>query len=745
MANSIGEDILMLDAAILQPDVQTTAAQQLFDIERHNPHAVMVDMPSTERPAARARPISEFEWPQLRSMLRRLYIEQDQSLKAVRRYLRETRGLIATEKQLTRKFSQWGCKKNVKAQERKALLEEFKNSTSESWIREGSGKITQKKMIRWEKEAASASTSDPHLSADETHSIQDGVGEAPGLGSTQIVPLPRSNDGACEIGSAGKEDISILLSRLFAKFDLGVPSGADSVYVEATKSVDAESSHSEFVSEFVSFEDRYTIVPCGNSKRHGCHESIVQQHVLDHPPGARPIASGQQGSLFKWANMDVIFPTGFWVTPSPYNELYPFPTTTTLTAKSNISSSITSVSQYFLVNMSDTKLKERLLKIEKLQQLCSPNHLGLLSEMYAVARAYYARRHSPNYADCGNVKHWSKQIIDSPFSEATEAQVLVAKSWLLLSWVLYRERRDTEAMDAHRAAHHWILNSGVVDEEFTEVIFHIGGFIARQNSELSEVESQFWQLAQIRLTKYGPRYGETVNALRLLAEDLVHQKRYSEGEDLLMIMLELMRSSLYSGDPAAIQLFSSFGWTLQNQKRYAEAEDRWKFALEQANKHFGDSNYMTLDAETGLAEVLKLQGRYAESERLLRKNIEKLLRVLGDNWEHSVDAVTSLCEVLIETDQLEEATTWSEKSLQMHIALSGRTHPRTFRSCIRLMGCYRRQKRYGDSLSLAKSYLEEVDKASANGQKYIDKLERWIELQRSLEREDGNAPSQIQN
>lgn len=98
MATSIGEDILMLDAAVLQPDVQTTAAQQqLFDIERHNPHAVMAEMPSTELPAARARPISEFEWPQLRSLLRRLYIEQDQSLKAVRQYLRERRGLIATQ------------------------------------------------------------------------------------------------------------------------------------------------------------------------------------------------------------------------------------------------------------------------------------------------------------------------------------------------------------------------------------------------------------------------------------------------------------------------------------------------------------------------------------------------------------------------------------------------------------------------------------------------------------------------
>jgi hypothetical protein len=42
------------------------------------------------------RPILESEWPQLRYLLRRLYIEQDQSLKEVRSHLREERGLIAT-------------------------------------------------------------------------------------------------------------------------------------------------------------------------------------------------------------------------------------------------------------------------------------------------------------------------------------------------------------------------------------------------------------------------------------------------------------------------------------------------------------------------------------------------------------------------------------------------------------------------------------------------------------------------
>jgi hypothetical protein len=179
---------------------------------------------------------------------------------------------------------------------------------------------------------------------------------------------------------------------------------------------------------------------------------------------------------------------------------------------------------------------------------------------------------------------------------------------------------------------------------------------------------------------------------------------------------------------------------LQKQKRYAEAEDRVKFALEQAKENFGDSNYVTLEAETDLAEVLKLQRRYAESESLLRKNIEKLLIVMGEGSRRTASAVNLLCEVLIETDQLEEATLWSEKSLQMDIAVRGRTHHRTFKSCGRLVWCYAEQKRYGDALSLAKNYLEEVDKTSANDQQYVDELERGIELLRILELEDGNSP-----
>src|ERR1700760_3533804 len=46
--------------------------------------------------ATKSRPILASEWSQLKGLLRHLYIEKDQTLKAVQRYLRERHSLIVT-------------------------------------------------------------------------------------------------------------------------------------------------------------------------------------------------------------------------------------------------------------------------------------------------------------------------------------------------------------------------------------------------------------------------------------------------------------------------------------------------------------------------------------------------------------------------------------------------------------------------------------------------------------------------
>lgn len=44
----------------------------------------------------RARPIMEPEWPQLKALLQHLYIDKDQNLKTVQRYIRDKYNLIVT-------------------------------------------------------------------------------------------------------------------------------------------------------------------------------------------------------------------------------------------------------------------------------------------------------------------------------------------------------------------------------------------------------------------------------------------------------------------------------------------------------------------------------------------------------------------------------------------------------------------------------------------------------------------------
>jgi len=72
---------------------------------------------------------------------------------------------------LTRRFSKWNLKKNVKAGERKALIQEYRVTKDQKWAREGRGKVTAKKLIRWEREEANSSKPSLHLYLNEKSDI----------------------------------------------------------------------------------------------------------------------------------------------------------------------------------------------------------------------------------------------------------------------------------------------------------------------------------------------------------------------------------------------------------------------------------------------------------------------------------------------------------------------------------------------------------------------------------------------
>lgn len=218
----------------------------------------------------------------------------------------------------------------------------------------------------------------------------------------QMELLRTGTDSAPEGVDYRKQDPAILIAQLFTKLDLDVPADIESSHVE-TKTVE-ETKTSD--SDLVSFASIHTSVLFGTSS---CTTVTTRRSTSNL---RLEFVTNQQSSPFKWANMDVMFSTGLWIQPSPYNELYPFPSAPQNAQKSSVSSieaNFQSIFDAFQCSV-DSEIQERLCKIEKLRQLCPANHLGLIIEMWEVALMYWNEEKYPE------AEYWWRQLASYPGS-----------------------------------------------------------------------------------------------------------------------------------------------------------------------------------------------------------------------------------------------------------------------------------------------------------------------------------------
>jgi hypothetical protein len=98
MENSIDEDIVMSDLTASRLGYQSLSAQTQVDDQPSESMKLEVDQHTTPYMAktTKPQPILGSEWSQVERLVRYLYIEKDQSLKAVQRYLSEKHDLIVT-------------------------------------------------------------------------------------------------------------------------------------------------------------------------------------------------------------------------------------------------------------------------------------------------------------------------------------------------------------------------------------------------------------------------------------------------------------------------------------------------------------------------------------------------------------------------------------------------------------------------------------------------------------------------
>ena len=90
-------------------------------------------------------------WEALKPLIHQLYIEQNQTFTKVAAYLDQNHGLNPTKKQFLRRVKEWGFEKNVKGEERRAILERVgEEEQFEERVLRGR-RLDKAKIERWRK------------------------------------------------------------------------------------------------------------------------------------------------------------------------------------------------------------------------------------------------------------------------------------------------------------------------------------------------------------------------------------------------------------------------------------------------------------------------------------------------------------------------------------------------------------------------------------------------------------------
>lgn len=522
----------------------------------------------------------------------------------------------------------------------------------------------------------------------------------------------------------GLKDPDAMVVQLFTQLDLTIP--ADTQPYFAQYLVDKEEDK---LADYgcLTFEAIAKNAPVGANESYGCIPSIpgITRRSMG---GAQSTKTNQHSSPFRWESMDVMFPSGLWLSPTPYSELYPFPSapiTTHQSTKRFPFGAVTTGSPRSEINPDE--IEERLENIERLRQVCSENHGALIMEMYEVAAVYYnAKRYAA-------AEYWYRQIIKTTPSRSKRIQWVVVASRVILSRVLYFGGKFLEAKRTHQIAHRLALNNAITGWELTELTFEIGAEIAESLDQNSDAETFNRQVAQMRLTRHGPRFEGTILSLQGLAKAMYIQEKYSESRDLLWILMDLGNTSLKSSIRAHVEVACLLARLMHKQGLYRDAESLWRISLQEAHQTWGPDHCLALKSATGLARALKFQGEYAESETLLRRNIPKLLKANeSEPTSMAFFGLSVLAGLLMTTGRYGEAGTWWETGIEI---LSGGFEYTGFPILCyaNLVICYSEEGRFNDCLRIVLA-MKEAAKGNPDKTHHLISVEERSRLISDLDR-----------
>jgi len=463
-------------------------------------------------------------------------------------------------------------------------------------------------------------------------------------------------------------------------------------------------------------------------------------HYSQHGVMNRQSSAPNPLKIAAWgSNLDAFLPSGVvYIYSSPYNEVYPFPSSVEVLSGSpntRIPTMVNEEAYKASLNTLETMYPENDIRWYHIMRgnAAAMMRTGKYKEAEILFRKMIVS---------------SSNIFGPNSTETVDTMCNVAGA-------MYNQGGYAQASQYHNQTHEKAARIFPSDHPIFLKSFSTKARIAGSLGEDQNAEEEIQrQVVQISLCKFGPKDNFARQCLQFLAMCLMNAKKYKLCEELLYIVIEIGQSIL---DQQTDMVKAFYARTLQmlcrtlwEQGKYDECERMSQMARAKARSllHMYHENVMALDYR--LATAWRKQGRLRESEELLRDVLDRQLHSIGEGDQDTLYTTFELAELLGETKRYEEASVFRQKFFRGRIKTFGAVNRFSFEGFEKLLKTYEAEGRRADTDDLAMKYLEQLkelkgddDPQLARFRKLVTEMSKRLELKAEARPEglinDGNS------
>jgi tetratricopeptide (TPR) repeat protein len=190
-----------------------------------------------------------------------------------------------------------------------------------------------------------------------------------------------------------------------------------------------------------------------------------------------------------------------------------------------------------------------------------------------------------------------------------------------------------------------------------------------------EMEAMAHEVLDLSRSYYKEPHAAISAALCLLADPLMHLRRFEEAEILSRQALEMQRKLSGKDSPELISPLNTLGVIFQREGKLDEAEDTFREALKIKSKGAeGDTPELAALLEN-VAHVLRDKHRFAEAEALYGDVLTIRRKILGEEHQDVVTSLHNLARVLYDEGRYGEAERMFIEVVARRRRLLGDEHP----------------------------------------------------------------------